>query len=161
MRPRQCVNGITLWGKAKDTSAKISIMQDQFPCTNPNKFIGTVTGMIMEVVLLGEWQKKNCNAQYRLVNEASTTAFYFECLFWMFHWLAFIALRYFFFGGRGMFKIHQGIWFCLRFLGFLYIIFWFYSTIFSPRQVPNLCMHVIKWTGKILMISKNLFMISN
>ena len=59
MRPRQCVKGITLWGKAKDTTAKISIMQDQFPCINPNKFIGTIIWMIMKCLLFGEWQKKN------------------------------------------------------------------------------------------------------
>ena len=44
-----------------DTIAKISIMKKQLPCINPNKFIWAITGMIMEVVLLGEWQKKQTN----------------------------------------------------------------------------------------------------
>ena len=54
MRPRQCE--ISLWGKAKDTATKISIMQNQLPCISPNKFIAAITGMIVQVVLLGEWQ---------------------------------------------------------------------------------------------------------
>ena len=43
---------LTLWGKAKDTATKISIMQNQLPCISPNKFIAAITGMIVQVVLL-------------------------------------------------------------------------------------------------------------
>ena len=32
MCPRWCVNGVTVWGKVKDTTAKVTIMQNQFPC---------------------------------------------------------------------------------------------------------------------------------
>ena len=34
MSPCGCVNGVTVWGKFKDTIAKITIMQNQFPCIN-------------------------------------------------------------------------------------------------------------------------------
>ena len=34
MRPCRCVNVVTVWGKVKDTTAKITIMQNQFPCMN-------------------------------------------------------------------------------------------------------------------------------
>ena len=124
MRPRQCVNGITLWGKAKDTATKISIMQNQFPCISLNTFIAAITGMIVQVGLLGEWQPKKtelfCNAQYQLVDK--------------------------------VFKIHKGV-FVYVFLASSILDFDFTAQSFSLRQAPNLCMDDIKWNFVIISYS--------
>ena len=159
MRPRQCLNGITLWGKAKDTTDKISIMQNQFPCINPIKLIAAITGMIMEVVLLAERQKKQlfCNAQYQLVNKAITTPFYLASM-GFFHWPAFIVLRFFgvfFFvcvcvcwgggGGGGLRYIRAYDFVYVFFVASFTSDFDFIAQNCSLYQAPNLCMHAIKW----------------
>ena len=148
MRPCQSVNQIILWGQAKDTTAKISIMQNQFPCNNPNKFIGAITGLIMEVVLLGEWRIKIFwNAQYQLANKLITTAFYFECIH---PWVSFIDqhLKHCNF----LVLIIRLYDIFLRFHAFLYIRFWFLQPkIFhSIKHLTCACM----WSSEISLLSQ-------
>ena len=63
MHPRQCVDEVTVGGKVKDMAAKITIVQNQFPCINWQihwSYFGHDHGKCF-----AWWvAEKNCNTEY-------------------------------------------------------------------------------------------------
>ena len=75
IRPRQCINGFTVWGKVKDTAPKITIRQNQLPRINQQIHWSYYVYDHWSCFAWGVAEKQlSYNAQCQLVNKAIMTA---------------------------------------------------------------------------------------